>query len=140
MAYCSEEDILQMLPQAELAELSAESGDTPDPEVVADAIAKADGEIDSYLAMRYAVPLNPVPARVKALSVDLAIYHLYSRRSVVPTVRWQKYADAIAFLKEAAAGRTRIEGASGEPPTTPREVAEVESAARLFTRRTQGDW
>ena len=66
MAYCSQDDLLKMIPEAELAELTAESGDIPDPVVVAEAIAKADGEIDSYLAVRYSLPLvgHPGPDKI----------------------------------------------------------------------------
>jgi phage gp36-like protein len=140
MGYCSREDITQMIPQAELAELTAESGDNPDYLVVDEAIGKADAEIDSYLGVKYVVPLTPVPAQVKALSVDLAIYHLYSRRSVVPTARRQKYEAAVSFLQQAAAGQIVVEGVRGESPSLTREVTDLTSDVRVFTRNTLGDW
>ena len=89
MVYCSEDDLLKMIPQADLADLTVESGEVPDSLIIADAINKAGAEIDSYLGVKYVVPLATLPDRVKALAVDLAIYHLYSRRSVVPPVRQQ---------------------------------------------------
>ena len=52
--------------------------------VVEEAIAKADGEIDAYLGLRYQLPLMGIPAQVRSLSVEIALYHLYSRRSVMP--------------------------------------------------------
>ena len=113
MAYCSEDDLLKMIPQSELAELTAESGEVPDSLIITDAISKAGAEIDSYLGVKYVVPLATPPDRVKALAVDLAIYHLYSRRSVVPPVRQQKYDAAVAFLKQAAAGQMVIVGPQG---------------------------
>jgi len=140
MAYCSEDDLLMMIPQSELGELTAESGEVPDSLIITDAISKADSEIDSYLGARYVVPLAAPPAQVKALAVDLAIYHLYSRRSVVPMVRQQKYDAAVAFLKQAAAGRILIVGPQGELPTVAKEIAEVTSATRGFTRDTQAGW
>ncbi len=140
MPYCTQADLLKMIPEKELAELTAESGDTPDDEVVAEAIAKADGEIDSYAGVRYQVPLLPVTSQVKALSVDLAIYHLYSRRSVVPAVRRQRFEAALAFLRAVAEGQAVLEGQGGEPPGTSREVGEVTSASRVFSRDNQSDW
>jgi len=140
MAYCSEDDLLMMIPQSELGELTAESGEVPDSLIITDAISKADSEIDSYLGARYVVPLAAPPAQVKALAVDLAIYHLYSRRSVVPMVRQQKYEAAVAFLKQAAAGQILIVGPQGEMPTVAKEIAEVTGATRVFTRDTQADW
>jgi len=104
MAYCTESDLLTLIPQKELAELTADSGDTPDSQVVAEAINLADAEIDAYLGSRYTLPLSPVPDQVKGLSMDMTLYHLYSRRSVAPTVRRQKYETALSFLKQVAAG------------------------------------
>jgi phage gp36-like protein len=140
MAYCSEDDLLKMIPQAELAELTAESGEVPDSLIIAEAIGKAEAEIDSYLGVKYVVPLAAPPARIKALAVELAIYHLYSRRSVVPPVRQQNYEEAVAFLKQVAAGQVVIVGPQGEPPTLTKEVTDSTSAIRVFSRNTLGDW
>ncbi len=140
MAYCSEEDLLKMVPQTELAELTAESGEVPDSLIINEAISKADAEIDSYLGVRYIVPLGSPPAQVKALSVDLALYHLYSRRSVAPMVRQQKFDAAVAFLKQVEAGQAVIVGPGGEPPTAAKEVADAGSSCRVFSRNTLADW
>ena len=104
MAYSTQDDLLTMIPQVELAALTAESGEVPDGQVVAEAISRADAEIDAACGLRYTVPFSPVPERVKSLSGDLAIYHLYSRRGVAPAVWRQKYLDALAFLKQVAGG------------------------------------
>ena len=53
MAYCTQSDIEKLIPTQELAELTTESGSTPDAAVVTEAIAKADAEIDSYLGVDY---------------------------------------------------------------------------------------
>jgi phage gp36-like protein len=140
MAYCSEDDLVKMIPQSELAELTAESGEVPDSLIIVDAIDKAGGEIDAYLGVKYVVPLATPPAQVKALAVDLAIYHLYSRRSVVPAVRQQKYEAAVDFLKQVAAGQLVIVGPQGELPTAAKGVTDATSAIRAFTRDTQADW
>ena len=140
MAYCSEEDLLTMIPEVELAELTAESGEVPDSLIIASAISKAEAEIDSYLGVRYVTPLAAAPARVKGLAVDLAIYHLYARRSVAPMVRQQRYEAAVAFLKQAAAGQAVIAGPDGELPTVTKEVADASGAIRVFSRNTLTDW
>ncbi len=140
MAYCSEDDLLKMVPQSELAELTAESGEVPDSLIIAEAISKADAEIDSFLGVRYIVPLVSPPAQIKALSVDLALYHLYSRRSVVPPVRQQRSDAALAFLKQVGAGQAVIIGPGGEPPTLAKEAADASGALRVFSRNTLADW
>ncbi len=136
MAYCSPSDLLNMISSEELTELTADSGDMPNELVVEEAIARADAEIDTYLGGRYSVPVTPVPPRLKALSVDMAIYHLYSRRSVIPAVRREKYEAARAFLEAVAAGRLGLEGAGGGTG----EVGELKSETRVFSRTTLKDW
>lgn len=141
MAYCTQDDLLTMIPLKELAELTADSGETPDSQVVEEAIHRADAEIDAYLGRRYTLPLIPLPDQVKGLSIDMALYHLYSRRSVVPTVRRQKYEAAVSFLKLVAEGAAVMEE-SGEPSPQEGQVrvgSEFTSAPRVFTRNTQ-DW
>ncbi len=140
MAYCTQNDLLIMIPLKELAELTTDSGDTPDIQVVDEAINRADGEIDAYLGTRYALPLTPAPDQVKGLSIDMALYHLYSRRSVAPPVRRQKYEAALSFLKQVAAGEAVVEGASGLLPETAQVESEFASAPRIFSRDSQGNW
>jgi phage gp36-like protein len=140
MAYCTEDDLLNMIPEEDLTDLTVESGEVPDSAVIDDAISKADAEIDSYLGVKYAVPLSPTPDQVKALSVDLAIYHLYSRHSIVPPVRQQKYDNAVTFLQQVAAGAAIITGPGGEPPTVAKDVTDATSAFRRFTRNTLAEW
>jgi phage gp36-like protein len=139
MAYCTQSDLLTMISQEELADLTADFGELPDAFVVQEAIAQADAEIDAYLGSRYALPLTPTPPRLKALAVDMTIYHLYSRRSAVPAVRRDKYEAAVAFLKAVAAGTVGLEGSEAAPGATG-EVAAFAGEARLFSRTSLKDW
>lgn len=141
MPYCTQDDLEKLLPGAEMAQLTAESGDTPDAAVVSEAIAKAGAEIDSYLAVRYVLPLTETPAQVKHLAVDLAIYHLYSRRGMMLEIRGKNYDKAVAFLKDVAAGRAEIIGATGaEISGDAQTVTEVSSATRVFDRTKMVDF
>ena len=142
MAYCTQDDIEILIPEEELAELTTESGSIPDAEVVAEAIAKADAEIDSYLAVKYAVPFADVPDRVKSLSVYMAIYHLYTRRSVVPQLREQNYQGAVRFLHSVVRGEAVVLAGGKEVggSATSGQVVEIESAQRVFNRETMTDW
>jgi phage gp36-like protein len=140
MAYCTENDLIKMISQEELAALTAESGDVPDSLVVAEAISRADAEIDAYLGTRYALPLSPVPSQAKGLSVDMAIYHLYSRRSVAPPVRRQKYETALSFLQQVAAGQAVLDGANGLLAESERVESEFDGPVRVFSRNTLGEW
>jgi phage gp36-like protein len=140
MAYSTQDDLLTMIPQAELAALTADAGDEPDSQVVAEAITRADAEIDAACGLRYTVPFSPVPERVQSLSTDLAIYHLFSRRGVAPEVWRQKYRDGLAFLKQVAAGQATLAGSGGEPPAADRQSPDFTNATRIFSRDTLGEW
>lgn len=139
MAYCTADDLLLLIPLAELTELTADSEDLPDATVIADAIDKAAAEIDSYLGVRYVLPLAGTPSQVRNLAVDMALYHLYSRRSLAPQVRRQKYEAAVAFLKQVAAGQALVDGA-GEASGDQRQVAEFSGSSRVFGRDDLAEW
>ncbi len=139
MSYCSIEDLLHMISREELAELTAEAGGEPDAAVIGAAIAKAEDEINAHVAGRYQVPLAPVPPQILGVAVDLALYHLYSRRSVMPVVRRQRYEAALMFLRLVAAGQVHLEGETG-PGQKAGQPAEMTGGARLFSRTSLGDW
>lgn len=135
MPYCTQDDLLKLIPELELSQITAETGDVSDAAVVSECIAKAAAEIDAYLSVRYVLPLTDVPAQVKHLAVDMAIYHLYSRRSIESPVRAKNYDRAVAFLKDVAAGRVQVIGATGvELPGDAEQVTEVSSSERVFDR------
>jgi phage gp36-like protein len=76
---------------------------------VDEAIAQADSEIDGYLGERYAVPLSPVPPVIRKLSVDMAVYHLYSRRAEdIPETRRDRYRHAVRFLEGVSRGSVSL--------------------------------
>jgi phage gp36-like protein len=135
MSYCTLDDIAKLLSPSELAQLSTEAGDNPDGEVIADAIDAADGEIDAYIGVRYKLPLPEVPLKIKAVSVDLAIYWLFKRRSIMTEVRRQAWLDGMAFLKDISAGKAHLQGANTpEDPGAQENVTQVSSQRRVFDR------
>lgn len=135
MAYSTQTDILQLLPESELARLTTEEGDVPDAAVVTDCIGKADAEIDGYLGIRYQVPLDPVPDLVKAISVDLAVYNLHSRRPLMamPETVKMNYGNRISFLKSVVAGSATVGASAAPPPAVSQDVAEIGSSGRIFS-------
>lgn len=140
MAYCAQADIEKLIPELELAELTTESGSTPDSDVVTEAIAKADAIIDAYCGKQYSVPFDSVPEMVESLSIDIAVYRLYLRRRVVPDPARQRYEDAMAFLKDVSRGAVVI-GTTDSPPDTASGSNEVQLdyQDRVFTRTGMND-
>lgn len=74
MAYCTQADVeIAVGGPAKLVQLSDQDGSgAVDAGVVANAIAEADAEINSYIGHRYAVPLSPVPDIIKLKSAAWA--------------------------------------------------------------------
>ena len=106
MAYSTIDDIRKLLPEMELLALTDDEAlGAVNQGRVDEAIAQADAEVDSYCAVRYRVPVTPVPGLLKKLSVDIAVYALYSRAvQSVPEVRAERYRSAIRQLEGISKG------------------------------------
>jgi phage gp36-like protein len=133
--YSTLEDIKKLVEEAILVQLTddAATGEV-DTGVVASAITEADGTINSYCQGRYTLPLYPVPPRVVGLSVDIAIYNLYSRRvDEMPEIRKDRFKEAIRFLELVAAGKVEL-GATSPTAQSTANTVDIESGARVFTR------
>lgn len=102
------------------------------------AISDADGEIDGYLAKRYAVPLAPVPKVINKFSKDIALYNLFSRMGIdedrSEKIFLTRYNAAIKFLTLVAEGKVSI-GTDGDDPASAAVTGfTVKSSPRLFSR------
>lgn len=102
------------------------------------ALADAAALIDGYIGVRVALPLNPVPAVVKNLSIDIAIYRLATDAGLLAEDMRKRYEDAIAFLRDVARGLATIPvpkpvDAPKTDASSPQSVI-VESEPRLFGR------
>lgn len=105
MAYCTQSDIQNQISEDELIQLTDDSDEgAVDADILARAVADADTVIDSYCGTKYSVPFSTVPDMVRKLSVDIAIYNLYSRRMGAPDERKDRYDKAISFLRDVAKG------------------------------------
>ena len=119
MAYCTQADLVARMSEADLVRLTDHDGDgSVDAAVVTAAISDADGHIDSYLQVKYTVPISPVPDVVRKRSVILTIYYLQLYRDSV-TESMQKAFEAVnAWLKMAAKGDVAL-GISPAPTESP---------------------
>lgn len=105
--YCSIDDIRKNIPDVSLIELTDDNGTGQiENSIVSEAIAYADSTIDGYLRGRYNLPLNPVPKIIQKISIDIAIYHIYSRRFELemPEGMQKRYENAIKLLENIQKG------------------------------------
>ena len=111
MSYSTQDDILKQMDEATLIQLTDDAGSgSVDADVVARAIADADEEIDSALAVKYSLPFSETPPLVRKMSVDLAICNLYSRRDdTMPEQREKRCEEARSLLDKLAAGKRTLD-------------------------------
>ena len=84
MAYATVNDMVTQLGEAEVLSLSDRtSSGVVDDALVADALARASSEMDSYLATRHQVPLSVVPSMLKTRCVEIAYYLLCRRARMI---------------------------------------------------------
>jgi len=135
MVYSAQSDILEQLDEETLIQLTDDYGTgLVDSDKVTRAIADADATIDAYCQGRYTVPLDPVPNKIRQVSVDLAIYNLYSRRDdTAPETRKDRNKEAIRFLEKVADGKIDLGSATPAPDTTG-NAADIDYNDRIFTR------
>lgn len=135
MAYCIQADILKRIGEADLVSLADYDGDgSPDSDVVARAIDDSDAVIDSYLSVRFTVPVSPVPDVLRTRAVNLTVYFLrLGRDSATEDVRRQ-YEDDIEWLTHAVIGKVSlgIEPSAAEGDRAP--GVHYEGQSRIFGR------
>lgn len=104
------------------------------------AIADADGEIDGYLAKRYAVPISPAPKIINKCSKDIAIYNLWARIGIDENTDQKtyltRYNSTIKFLTLVAEGKVSIGAQSDNTATAAASGFSIKSNGRLFNRNT----
>ena len=136
MAYATKADLDKRVTQDELIRITDE-GDlgVVDTDKVDAAIEAADLEIDTYLGKRYTLPLATVPAILTSISVDLALWNLYSIADAdgMPKTRQDRRDNAIKLLVMLSSGEISL-GAT-DPLVG---QASFNAEERIFTRGSMG--
>jgi phage gp36-like protein len=112
MAYAIQSDLVPLRMTAkDLIELTDDDNTgTINTAIVTAALEEASGRVESYCRMRYVTPLQQSDD-VKALTLDIAVYLLFSRRretTIGETVQ-QRFDQAISFLKDIAAAKASLD-------------------------------
>lgn len=108
---------------------------------VAECIAAAEGEVNSFLASRYTVPITgTVPEIVKEWCVQLATLRLHQRRLRVPDDVWTMAVEARRQLGLVAKGDISLEIGTDPPDTPSSRAASFQTNTRVFSRTLMRDW
>jgi phage gp36-like protein len=139
MAYANETDIIELY-GAELLDMVADkTGDgVRDAAAVGRALNDAGSLIDGYLSQRYTLPLSAVPAFLKTICIDIALYRLASNPALLSEDVRRRYDDALKFLRDIAAGKAALglpDGGDGAPSEAAgAQIILIESGDRVFSR------
>jgi phage gp36-like protein len=118
MAYATQAQIVTMYGQDLLDAVASRDGSgRGSPETIAAALDAASAEIDTYLSVRYTVPLVPAPPYIQQICVDIAVYRMALDIGPRTEEMRLRYADAIAYLKNVADGKFELpDTGGGETP------------------------
>lgn len=121
MAYALQSDLTPLrLTEAELVQLTCDDDTaTINAATVSSALEEASGVVDSYCRGRYQTPLQ-ADDDVKGKTLDIALWLLFRRRRNAKNgeIIRQGYEDAIAFLKDVAAGKATLDQPIGDVAQT----------------------
>src|SRR3990167_2072302 len=136
MPYSTLTDMKKLIPETAIIQLTDdENTGSSDLARVDEAIAQSDAEIDSYCGGRYTVPFTTVPDIVKKISVDIAIYNLYSRRvEEIPETRAERYKNAMRQLEGIASGKITIGEPDADVPESGGVKTNTTADDRIFTK------
>lgn len=133
MAYATKQDMIDRFGETELAQLTdKDSGQAIDDFVLSRALTDAKGEIDSYLASRYDLPLSETPGVLVRRACDIARYFLYED-APSDTVR-QRYDDAVSWLRKVSEGKADLGLDSSDAEVQPPSSAVDSAADQIFGR------
>ncbi len=103
--------------------------------VLDQALADASGEIDTYLAARYAVPLATVPEVIERICCQIAHYYLHAQVATPKVEADHKWATQL--LRAIAAGDAAIGTTDAGATQAPAgDAVQFAAPQRVFARET----
>lgn len=127
MSYIVNQDIIDRVGTKAAAQLTGDTnGDTPVVTVLDEVRLSSEGEVNGYLAKRYAVPVDltahpDVAATLKAYALDIAVYRVHLRRPPVAEDIRDARNDAVKWLEGVAKGTIELPAAVTPESTTANE-------------------
>lgn len=109
---------------------------TVDATVALEALTRASSEADTYIAVRYALPLASTPQALTAVVCDIARFRLTGGETTETTPIADRYKAAVHWLKEIASGRAVLPGVATVAPGGEGGV-EFATGRRVFARHAR---
>jgi phage gp36-like protein len=141
MSYVTNADIEAWLGTRNYIALTDDSGSgAADVAKINEARTGAEGEVNSYLATRYQVPVSvssesEVAAVLRTITLDLVAYRLHTRRPPVPPDIVRRHDEAVTWLNRAAIGVVQLPSAQAMAVNTALgTVGQAAGPERAMTR------
>ena len=136
MAYATQTDIETLYGADALAVADRDGDGVADAATVTRALEAASAEIDSYVGVRFDLPLAGTHPVLTQYCVDIALYRLSVAATYVTEEGRQRYEDAIAGLKRVAKGEQFL----AIPPDPGSDEADFESPAPIVSGGPDRVW
>lgn len=119
MTYCELPDLLSIIPEKELKNLTNDSPSTADSineYTMGVCMTFADELINAYVRSKYSLPFSYVPLLIKQLAADITAYRVYSRRPKdIPEHIKNNYDKALDILAKIQSGDIVLDLSSEHP-------------------------
>jgi phage gp36-like protein len=134
MPYAVQADLSpRRISNAELIQLTDDTNSgAVNAQLVTDILDEASSLVDSYVRVRYTVPLQ-ASSQVKGLCLTIAEYLLYLRRKRMKVDVRQAYEDALAFLKDVSTSKAGLDQPSTALPQTSGGDVQVTQIQEAFS-------
>lgn len=136
MGYATKQDLIDRYGEAELVQITDRTNQpqtTVDDDAVGRALDDATGLMDGYFAKVATLPLSVVPAVATDVCSRIARYRLWPEGLTKESKVATDYRDAIAWLKDVAAGTVSLD-AGGSAPTPASGGVRLTAATQVFSR------
>lgn len=141
MSYVSATDVQERLGDTLYVELTDDTGSgSADLDKINEAIQGAEGEVNSYVGLRYVVPVDltgqsMIAEVLKSFVLDLVEQRLHGRRPPVPEDIRRKRSEALTWLKRVADGEIVLPSSSAVPRSAEADIpGKPVGTPRRFTR------
>lgn len=141
MSYVTNEDIELRVGSARYIQLTDDAGaGSANTAVVDEACRGAEGEVDSALAQRYAVPIDVLAhpeaaALLRSVTLDMIEYRLHARRRDVPSDVIAKRGAAVEWLARVGRGEAALPSVAPISPGAPQGPrASITGEPRMLSR------
>ena len=138
MSYTTDGDLATILSERTLIQLSADDplAGVPNWDIVAEARAYADAQVDARIRQRYSLPLAETPRELRDWALALARRWLYERRpdQDIPPAVIDAAKEAMASLDAVRDGKMSLSIAVPDDTSAASGMVLVSAPDRVFTR------